>query len=252
MCSPRGLDNALWHLQSNDGGEHWGAWESLGGSLTSGPGAASWSENRIDVFAHGTDGALWHRAYARRLAPVGRARRRTVGDPDVTTWGPNRLDVFVRGLRRLAVAHRLGVSDGSAGKASVVDSAPDPAADLGRGEQRRRLRGGTDGQLWSRRWNGAQWVNWFALGGGFFGDPDALATGSQVDVLVTGLDGSALAQDSQRHCVDRWFQRGLAVVRPAHARSGLRLIVAGDRGDDLLEGGVGQARISSSVRSWIG
>ena len=47
-------------IESNSG---WSGWESLGGKLTSGPAAASWSEGRLDVFARGTDNALWHRWY---------------------------------------------------------------------------------------------------------------------------------------------------------------------------------------------
>jgi hypothetical protein len=38
----------------------WMDWESLGGVRTSGPGAASWASGRLDVFARGTDSALWH------------------------------------------------------------------------------------------------------------------------------------------------------------------------------------------------
>jgi hypothetical protein len=38
-------------------------WESLGGTITSAPTAASWGPNRIDVFAMGKDNALWHYWY---------------------------------------------------------------------------------------------------------------------------------------------------------------------------------------------
>ena len=41
----------------------WSGWESLGGQLTSGPAAASWSPGRLDVLARGTDNAIWHRWY---------------------------------------------------------------------------------------------------------------------------------------------------------------------------------------------
>ena len=36
-------------------------WESLGGELTGTPAASSWSADRIDVFAPGRDGRVWHR-----------------------------------------------------------------------------------------------------------------------------------------------------------------------------------------------
>ena len=39
----------------------WSGYESLGGIITSNPTAVSWGANRIDVFARGTDSAMWHR-----------------------------------------------------------------------------------------------------------------------------------------------------------------------------------------------
>ena len=41
----------------------WGGWESLGGMLTSPPDVAARAANRLDVFATGTDSALWHRGW---------------------------------------------------------------------------------------------------------------------------------------------------------------------------------------------
>ncbi|UOQ92354.1 DUF346 domain-containing protein [Halobacillus shinanisalinarum] len=42
-------------------GPNWSEWESLGGILTSGPAAASWQPNRLDVFARGTGDRLYHK-----------------------------------------------------------------------------------------------------------------------------------------------------------------------------------------------
>ncbi|WP_438032650.1 hypothetical protein [Sorangium sp. So ce204] len=39
------------------------AWKSLGGGMASGPGAVSWGDGRIDVFARGPADALMHRWY---------------------------------------------------------------------------------------------------------------------------------------------------------------------------------------------
>ena len=36
-------------------------WENHGGVFISSPAAVSWGPNRIDVFARGTDNALWHK-----------------------------------------------------------------------------------------------------------------------------------------------------------------------------------------------
>jgi C1A family cysteine protease len=57
-----GTDGALWwkHYTSGSG---WGAWQSLGGVLTSSPAAVSRSVGTIDVFVRGSDNKLWERFY---------------------------------------------------------------------------------------------------------------------------------------------------------------------------------------------
>jgi hypothetical protein len=47
------------HISSNDGST-FSSWESLGGSLTSNPAAASPENGRIDLFARGRDLGLYH------------------------------------------------------------------------------------------------------------------------------------------------------------------------------------------------
>jgi hypothetical protein len=56
----RGADNAVWwrHWSSTTGQS---AWQSLGGKLTSSPGAASSGSGNLYVAVRGTDGALWTR-----------------------------------------------------------------------------------------------------------------------------------------------------------------------------------------------
>lgn len=73
-------------------------WEDLGGSLTSGPDAASWSANRLDVFVRGTDNRLWYRSWTGTTwtawqTPGGAG---FVSDPSAVSWGPGRIDVFAR------------------------------------------------------------------------------------------------------------------------------------------------------------
>ena len=38
----------------------WSNWEDLGGVITSSPTVSSWGRKRLDVFARGPEGALWH------------------------------------------------------------------------------------------------------------------------------------------------------------------------------------------------
>ena len=40
-------------------GNHWTGWEPMGGLFNSGPDAASCTPGHLDVFARGTDNALW-------------------------------------------------------------------------------------------------------------------------------------------------------------------------------------------------
>jgi len=68
----RGPNGTLWQrtymLDPCSGLRKWLAWKDLGGSrIASSPDAATWGDNRIDVFVRGTDyeagtdTALWHR-----------------------------------------------------------------------------------------------------------------------------------------------------------------------------------------------
>ena len=73
------------------------AWESLGGTTTSAPAAVSWGPNRIDVFARGTDSALWHKWFAGSWSDWESLGGILTSGPAVCSWASARLDVFVRG-----------------------------------------------------------------------------------------------------------------------------------------------------------
>jgi hypothetical protein len=45
-------------------GLNWSGEEDLGGLLSSGVGASSWGEGRLDCFVEGTESALWHKWYS--------------------------------------------------------------------------------------------------------------------------------------------------------------------------------------------
>jgi Repeat of unknown function (DUF346) len=73
-------------------------WESLGGELTSGPGACSWADKRLDVFVRGTDNACWHKWWdGSRWQGWESLGGQLTSDPTAVSWGPNRIDLFVRG-----------------------------------------------------------------------------------------------------------------------------------------------------------
>ena len=77
----------------------WDGWEALGGQIASSVGVASWSKNRLDVFARGTDNQLWYRWWDGSSwsgwEPLG---GQMTDGPGAVSWGPNRIDVFVRGI----------------------------------------------------------------------------------------------------------------------------------------------------------
>ena len=94
-----GSDGQLYHRWSSDGGNTYGAWESLGGYLTADPAAVSWSANRVDVFARGGNDQLYHRWWS---SSGGWSGWEALGGvlssaPEAVSCSANRLDVFARG-----------------------------------------------------------------------------------------------------------------------------------------------------------
>jgi Repeat of unknown function (DUF346) len=168
----RGADFTLRHRRNvnNVWSEHW---QNLGGSLASPPVAVSWGPQRIDVFAVGTDGALWHRWWDGEIwndwESLGGALTQT---PSVTTWGPGRLDVFGLGLDgafhhfrfdNQAWSGREPLSGDFGGRFASGPTAVSPS------QNRINVVGpGTDGAIWGKVWNGANWspVNFDQVGFG--------------------------------------------------------------------------------------
>lgn len=175
----------LWsELQSKFG------FQSLSGSLTSAPAAASWGGNRLDVFARGTDNALWHRWWDgsawsnwESLGGV------LTSGPAAVSWGPNRIDVLVRGTDN-ALWHTWW--DGSAwrgweSQGGQLNGSPSAAAwasnrlDL--------FVRGTDDGLWHKWWDGVGWSVWVSQGGLLTESPGAVSWGpGRIDVFVRGTD----------------------------------------------------------------
>jgi len=92
-----GTDRQLYHRSAPDG-VTWGAWQALGGTLTSEPGAVSWALGRIDVFVRGTDNQMYHRWY---VAPNWFGYEALGGiltsAPAAASCQSGHIDVFVRG-----------------------------------------------------------------------------------------------------------------------------------------------------------
>ena len=78
----------------------WSTWESLSGQLTATPAAVSWGEGRINVFARGSDNALWWKHYNNSIWSTWESLSGhlalTTG-PAVSSQAAGQLDVFVIG-----------------------------------------------------------------------------------------------------------------------------------------------------------
>jgi hypothetical protein len=167
-------------------------WHSLGGRFYSGPAVASWGVNRLDVFARGTDNALWHKAWVgtgwSEWYPRGGL---VLSDPAAVSWGPNRIDVVALG-ERAAIHHKAWTGTEWSPWSSLggrFTSGP-AIASWGEGRLDVFARGG-DNALWHKAWINTGWYGWFSLGGGLASDPAAVSWGpNRIDVVVRGTDNA--------------------------------------------------------------
>lgn len=165
-------------------------WESLGGILSSGPDASSWSRSREDVFIRGQDNALWHRSFDgtnwsgwQSLGGI------ITADPGAVSWGPNRIDVLIRGQDK-QLWHRWFDGTNWSGwepLGGILASAPDVASPApGRLDV---FIQGQDNQLWQKSLINGTWTGWQPLGGIITAAPTAdSAAANQIDVLARGQD----------------------------------------------------------------
>jgi hypothetical protein len=72
--------------------------ESLGGTLTPAPAAASWGPNRIDTFVRGTENAIYHKWWDGTAWRAWECLSSILNEsPGAVLWGPNRIDTFAPG-----------------------------------------------------------------------------------------------------------------------------------------------------------
>ncbi len=164
-------------------------WESLGGVITSGPDVCSWGEGRLDVFARGTDNALWHKWYDGGWSDWESLGGQITSDPSAVCWGPGRIDVFARGMDN-ALWH-LWYEGGWSGWESLgggLGSGPD-ACSWAPGRLDVFVLG-TDTALW-HKWYEGGWSDWEGLGGALTSDPGAVSWGpGRIDVFARGTDNA--------------------------------------------------------------
>jgi hypothetical protein len=170
----------------------WSSWGSLGGTVTSPPTAVSWGPNRMDVFAKGTNHALWHRWWDgsawggwESLGGV------LTSPPAAVAWGPNRLDIFALGQNH-GLWHRWWNGSSWGGWESLGGVLTTQPHAVAWGPNRLDVFGiGLDTALWHRWWNGSSWGGWESLGGVVFsaGSPISWAA-NRLDLFVVGTNSA--------------------------------------------------------------
>ena len=169
-------------------GPHWETWESLEGVISSSPDVCSWAPGRLDVFARGTDNALWHRWYDGGWSGWESLGGVITSDPAAVSWGsrPHRRLRARHGQRALAQVVRrqlVGLGVPRRGRSSTARTSASWAP--GRLDVFAR---GTDNALW-HKWYDGGWLDWESLGGVIASDPSAVSWGhGRIDVFARGTN----------------------------------------------------------------
>jgi GH25 family lysozyme M1 (1,4-beta-N-acetylmuramidase) len=176
-------------------------WGSLGGTLTSGPAAASWAPDRLDLFVRGTDGALWHKWSSNGqwsgYESLGGAIASGTG-PAAVSWSPDRIDVLVQGTDG-QLWHKWWSGGWSAWEPLGCALTSSPAVASWAWGRLDVLARGTDGSVW-HLWYAGGWSRWEPLGGAGGSAPAATSWGAgRLDLFIAGAGGGL------RH---RWFDGG--------------------------------------------
>jgi C1A family cysteine protease len=177
----------------------WYGFETLGGVLTSTPNAVSWSENRIDVVARGTDSSVYHKwwdgSHWNGWENLG---GQIHGAPAICSWAKGRLDIFAVGLD-----HHLYHKWYQAGWSNWEDLggllSSEPAC-VSWGPNRIDIFArGMDCAMYHLWWNGV-WHGWESLGG-------IITSAPAVSSWASGrLD--CFARGTNNHLWHRWFSGG--------------------------------------------
>ncbi|MEJ8848656.1 C1 family peptidase [Variovorax rhizosphaerae] len=175
-------------------------WQPLGGKITTKPVTGVNKDGRIEVFARGTDNALYHMWQTSPGGPFsGWASLGGIltSAPAVVSNADGRLEVFVRGtdggLHHIwQVAPNSGWS-GWAPLGGVITS--DPTAVRNADGRVAVFARGSDGALWQIRQGGPQagWTAWSSLGVQFKGNPVAANNADgRIEVFMLSAGGALI------------------------------------------------------------
>ena len=167
--------------------------DNLQGNITGDPAISSAGTNKLELFARGADGALWHRNWNgitwSSWGSLGGALASGSG-PGTVSWNDSRVDVVFRGTDNGVWQRAWG--EGSNGGVPVSlggYTLSDPAiSSKGKGQLQVFLRG-ADNALWTKSFSSGSWSSWETLGGQITSGPGAVSWGSgRTDVVARGTD----------------------------------------------------------------
>jgi hypothetical protein len=167
------------------------AYQFLGGTLTSKPAVASWGPNRLDAFARGPDGQLWHRWWNGTQwsgwERLGQQLFPGTG-PAAASMSPGRLDVFVEGTDH-HLWHRVYDSHGWRPWEDLGGALASGPAATSWGPGRLDVVAVGTNRAVVHTWYAAGWHGPESLGGQATSDPGIASWGpGRVDVFVRGTD----------------------------------------------------------------
>jgi hypothetical protein len=163
-------------------------WASLGGTCIGRPAVVVLPSGQLQVFARGTDHALWARRYDRGWSEWQSLGGILGSSPAVAAGPDGTLDVFVRGtdsaLWHRGFAGSWGEWQSLGGVLTSEPAAVSPAP----GRLDVVARGG-DGAIWHRAHSEGQWHEWTSLGGHSTSAPAVTSWGgARLDVFARGTD----------------------------------------------------------------
>lgn len=172
--------------------------DNLGGTLTSDPDISSWGSNRLDVFARGTEGALWHRYFSGGWQPWEKQGGSPEGGPGAVSWGLNRIDVVTR-LANNTIQHWY--YEGSGWASDNLGGTISSDADISSWGPNRLdiFARGSGGELLHKYWAGSGWSGWENMGGSIVGGPSAVSWGpNRIDVVARATNNT----------IEHWYWTG--------------------------------------------
>jgi len=231
-------------------------WSSIGGQLVSGTGPAvsTQNANSLDVFAIGTDNALWHKSMDGSAWSAWHSLGGTLtSSPAATSPASGVIDVFGRGGNGALYSKQYSGTSWSNWYKIGGQLAPGtgPAADARGTNSLDVFVQGTDHVLYYTHWDGTAWSAWHSLGGVLTSSPAATSPGNgAIDVFVRGTDGAIWERTTTNGGAtwSNWASLGGQLASgtgPAACSQGSRL-------DVFAEGTNGALYQKTSTGSWSG